>query len=196
MSTLSEYLESKGCYVIEGHCGQVDAQREDLLRITSQPNSKVMEIGFNAGHSAETFLLNNPTLTLVSFDIGEHAYLLEGKKYIDKTFPGRHTLILGDSTASVPNYIAHNPDVKFDVIFIDGGHDYPVCSADMANSMKLAHNDTILIMDDTTYTIGWAVGYTIGPTQVWTEYEHAGLVKAIGKRDYDVGRGMTWGKRI
>ena len=196
MTTLSDYLKTKGCDITEGHCGQVDEQRNDLLNITSQPNIKVMEIGFNAGHSAETFLINNPTLTLVSFDIGEHEYLYDGKNYIDMTFPGRHTLIIGDSTVSVPNYISNNPDVKFDVIFIDGGHDYQISRADMANSITLAHNETTIIMDDTTYTPGWAVSYTFGPTQVWNEFEHSGVVKSICKRDYTVGRGMTWGHKL
>jgi len=194
MSTLTGYLAINGCSITEGHCGQVTKQREDLVQLTSAPNIRVMEIGFNAGHSAETFLKHNPTLSLVSFDIGLHGYMRTGKDYIDATYPGRHTLIIGDSTKSVPAYIASHPGSKFDIIFIDGGHEYGVSKADMINSMLLAHENTIIIMDDTTYTPGWAAGYTVGPTKVWEEFERDGLVQTIEKRDYAVGRGMTWGK--
>jgi predicted O-methyltransferase YrrM len=42
----------------------------DNHRITN-----IMEIGFNAGHSAETFLSSNKNINLTSFDIGEKDYL-------------------------------------------------------------------------------------------------------------------------
>jgi hypothetical protein len=33
-----------------------------------------------------------------------------GKEYIDATYPGRHTLIVGDSTVTVPQYKIENPN--------------------------------------------------------------------------------------
>jgi hypothetical protein len=38
-----------------------------------------LEIGFNAGHSAEVFLKNNKDLILTSFDLGEHNYVTTAK---------------------------------------------------------------------------------------------------------------------
>jgi len=192
---ITAHLISKGFTLdkLEGNSEQNPKQLEDLINLTKESGIKVMEIGFNAGHSAETMLKNNPSLTLVSFDIGEHDYVPVAKTYIDSTYPSRHTLILGDSTKTLPEYISQN-NKKFDVIFIDGGHDYAIADADLKNSMKLAHKDTIIIIDDTFYTPGGEKPHTIGPTKAWTEYVKNGMISEINHVEYSEGRGMSWGK--
>ena len=37
-----------------------------------RPTDKILEIGFNAGHSALIMLLSNPNAKIVAFDIGSH----------------------------------------------------------------------------------------------------------------------------
>jgi predicted O-methyltransferase YrrM len=103
-------------------------------------------------------------------------------------------LVIGDSTRSVPTYSARHPDTKFDVIFIDGGHDYPIAFADLSNCMQLAHKDTIVLMDDTMFTNGWTGGNTIGPTRAWNEHLSANKITEIARKDYRHSRGMAWGK--
>jgi hypothetical protein len=194
-ATVTEFLHSSGCDIIEGYCEQIPQQCKDLINLTNTPNIDIMEIGFNAGHSAELFLKNNPTLTLTSFDLGSHDYVLTAKKYIDETYPNRHTLILGDSTLTVPKYTSET-NKKFDVIFIDGGHDYAIAAADLENCMKLAHSETIVILDDTAYTQGWEKVYTVGPTKAWIECVNNKKISEIKRTDYCGGRGMSWGKYI
>lgn len=193
---ITQYLKAHGFHTFEGFSQQVPRQVADLVKLSSSPNISVLEIGFNAGHSAEIFLNNNPTLTLTSFDLGCHDYVLAAKKYIDKMYPNRHTLILGDSTVTVPLFINDNPGKNFDLIFIDGGHEYAVAAADLVNCGKLAHKDTIVAIDDTIYTPGWEKGYTIGPTKVWTEHIRDGKIIESNRIDYQLGRGMSWGKYI
>jgi 16S rRNA G966 N2-methylase RsmD len=118
------------------------------------------------------------------------------KEYIDNKHPNRHTLILGDSTETVPKYINDNPDKTFDIIFIDGGHDYKIADADLENCKKLANKDTIVIMDDTIHTRGWKSDYTIGPTLTWLEHLNNHKITEINKVDYCSGRGMSWGKYV
>ena len=201
---ITTFLNSRGYYNFEGYSQQVSQQVEDLNNIVKNINKindiykpivNVMEIGFNAGHSAE-ILLNNDNVKLTSFDLGRHHYVLSAKEYIDMHYPNRHTLILGDSTITIPNYIKNNKDAQFDFIFIDGGHDYAIAKADMENCYHLAHKDTIVALDDTIFTSGWEQDYTVGPTQTWLEHIQQNKIVELDRKDYAPGRGMSWGRYV
>jgi predicted O-methyltransferase YrrM len=193
--SLDDYLKPKQfCY--EGNCADVDEEVEDLIKLSATPNISIMEIGFNAGHSSEVFLKHNNTSKVVSFDLGEYVSVDFGKDYIDSMYPDRHTLILGDSTQTVPKYILDNSGVKFDLIFIDGGHEYEIAIADIQNCYHLAHKNTIVIVDDVVFTPGWEQHYTVGPTQAWTEYLTSGKITELGRKDYRNGRGIAWGRYL
>jgi len=193
--SIDEYFKSIGISSFyEGHSHE--QQSKDLIELTKKPGIDVMEIGFNAGHSADTFLKHNPQLTLTSFDIGGHDYVLPGKTYIDTTYPNRHTLLLGDSRSSVPNYIRENKGKTFDVIFIDGGHDYEVISFDIEHCKKLSHKDTIVIVDDVVFNPEFEKDWTCAPTAVCKEYIETGKLKELGRAEYSFGRGMLWANYI
>jgi hypothetical protein len=192
--TITNFLNNNGFFEFEGYC--IPKQIEDLKILTSTPNINIMEIGFNAGHSAEAFLENNKELKLTSFDLGDHDYCLKAKEYIDNTYPNRHTLILGDSKITVPKYINDNKNTKFDIIFIDGGHDYITARDDLLNCFNLAHKNTIVILDDVIFKKEFEIFYTIGPTQVWTENLLNTKIFELNRVQYEVGRGMVWGKYI
>jgi len=192
---ITSFLNSRGFFSFEGYSQQAPQQVEDLKKITSKPNINVMEIGFNAGHSAEVFLKNNKDLTLTSFDLGSHDYVTTAKQYIDFTYPCRHNLIIGDSRVTIPDYLKNN-NTKFDVIFIDGGHEYDIAKSDLENCFQLAHKDTIVAIDDTIYTPGWEQGYTIGPTKAWIENLNENKIIELYREDYCIGRGMSWGKYV
>jgi predicted O-methyltransferase YrrM len=194
--SITSFLNSRGFHNFEGYSQQNPQQVEDLINLTNKPNINVMEIGFNAGHSAEVFLHNNKDLILTSFDLGRHNYVTTAKEYIDNTYPNRHTLILGDSRTTIPIYINNNKETKFDIIFIDGGHDYDIAKADMENCFHLAHKDTIVILDDTIFTKGWEQSWTIGPTRTWLEHLEQNKIIELTRKDYFSGRGMSWGKYI
>jgi predicted O-methyltransferase YrrM len=194
--SVSEFLNANGFHKFEGNIGRVKQQSVDLIKLSSGSNIHMLEIGFNAGHSAELVLKNNPSLTLTSFDLGSHDYVITAKKYIDIAYPNRHTLILGDSTVTIPKYINNNPNKTFDVIFIDGGHQYRIANADLTNCRKLANKDTVVIIDDTNYTVEWEKPWTIGPTKTWTEHLKNGRIIETNRVDYRMGKGMSWGKYV
>jgi predicted O-methyltransferase YrrM len=193
---LSSFIKEKNIEINEGFSQQIPWQIDDL-NLLAKGAKKIIEIGFNAGHSSELFLNLSSEITVVSFDLGYYNSVSVGKEYIDKKYPGRHTLILGDSTQTVPKYTKENPNMKFDFIFIDGGHEYNISKADLNNCRMLAGDNTIVAIDDTIFTsYDWIKFYNKGPTEAWIEGINTGLVKQIDTRDYTSGRGMSWGKYI
>ncbi len=73
MESLNNYLHSKGMNITEGNIHGVKHQQIEIITILNNNKniSKIMEVGFNAGHSAELFLLNSNAY-VYSFDIGDH----------------------------------------------------------------------------------------------------------------------------
>lgn len=198
--SVTSYLNNLGFYMFEGYTQQISQQVEDLIdlmdfQLQKKTNINIMEIGFNAGHSAEIFLKHDNNLTLTSFDLGTHDYVKYAKEYIDITYPNRHKLIVGDSRDTIPIY-SQLKDTKFDIIFIDGGHDYEIATNDMKNCFHLAHEDTIVILDDTMFTPSWKQNWTIGPTKTWMEHLEQHKIIELNRKDYSNGRGMSWGKYV
>ena len=81
------------------------------------------------------------------FDICEHKYTLPCFKYLQSVFPNRLQIFPGDSTKTVAEFYTNNPNTKFDLIHIDGGHFGEIPNKDFYNSLKLASD--IIIWDDT-----------------------------------------------
>ena len=144
----------------EGHTAQIPSITIRLQKLIQQlgTSKKVLEIGFNSGHSACTMLSEDKSVTVTSFDLGlhynannsgdGHDYGQHGHAFINNRFPGRLKLILGDSKKTVPEYIKSNPEEKFDLIFIDGDHSYAGAKADIENCIHAAHANTIVLLDD------------------------------------------------
>jgi predicted O-methyltransferase YrrM len=110
----------------------------------------ILEIGFNAGHSALLFLLSNPDSKLICFDIVSHKYTMPCFEYLNSLFPGRLKIIPGDSTITVPDfYKVFGFENKFDLIHIDGCHYGEIPKKDLDNCYNLLDNDGILIFNDT-----------------------------------------------
>ena len=194
MKILNEFYEKNNINRFEGFSQMSIEQTEFLKNIVKKSNIKnVMEIGFNAGHSAETFLSSNNRINLVSFDIGIHNYVGYGKYFIDKMYPRRHNLIIGNSIITVPKFCKEN-NIKFDIIFIDGGHEYSIAKNDLINCKKLAHKNTIVILDDTINNNEFLLDWNDGPNKVWKEAKEWNFIEEIGTIDYGPGRGQSWGK--
>jgi predicted O-methyltransferase YrrM len=192
MSELSQYLKENGIdpFNIEGHSQQVSEQIDDLKKIV-QTAKNVLEIGFNAGHSSEIFLQNS-TANVYSFDIGDHDYVLVGKRNLDKRFPGRHTLIIGDSGITVPMFTKYS-NIKFDVLFIDGNHEYDAALGDLVNCAHIAAPNASVIFDDVILTEVNMRSWTKGPTDAWKTMVSNNKIKHLLYKEYTVGRGMVIG---
>lgn len=145
---LDTYLNERGVCITEGYVTL--EQKAEFIQELQKLSSvkKILEIGFNAGHSSELFLSTTKCEKLVSFDINIHPYVKTGVEFMKKKFGDRFTWIEGDSRIQVPLYAKSHRDEKFDLIFIDGGHSFECCYSDIWNCSFLAHEETILWIDD------------------------------------------------
>jgi predicted O-methyltransferase YrrM len=158
--------------------GFLSREQGDWFRDILERNAaitRVIEVGFNAGHSSCVFLSARDDVTVLSFDLGLHGYVTRAKQYIDKTFPGRHTLVIGDSRQTLPAYHATHPAEVFDLAFIDGGHEYDVARADLRNILPMAHSSALIVMDDLKV---WKT-YGSGPDRAWSEAKQQRMVSEL-----------------
>jgi predicted O-methyltransferase YrrM len=171
-SNLDDYIVENKIVVEEGHIG-VPSHRaffKNLFENNSWIHS-IAETGFNAGHSAELFLSIKPDTVVTSFDLGSHGCVQKGYEYLTATYPKRINLILGDSKETVRKYASENPGMRFDLIFIDGGHDAETAFADIANMRAFAHRDTLLVLDDL-----WHIGEVY---KAWDKAVGLGIINVI-----------------
>lgn len=153
--TNSEHLKFREAYKgwtalpkpVEGHTGKYINLTNYFNKLTQELRPKtILEIGFNAGHSACCFLDAAPEASYYTFDICRHGYEQAAldvlKQYYDIT------LIPGDSAITVPKFLDTNPSLMFDLVFVDGWHleDHPYL--DIVNTMSNINPDGIIIIDD------------------------------------------------
>jgi predicted O-methyltransferase YrrM len=180
----------------EGHMEKSQALYVQRLLADQPWVHKVAEVGFNAGHSSYLFLSSRTDIEVTSFDLGEHEYTHLAKWIIDERFPGRHELIVGDSRLTIPEFTRSKPDRKFDLVFIDGGHELEVAQADIENCRLLATGKTIVVMDDLDANVPWGVG----PARAWADARRDGVIvqdslveDGVPVGDTSRGNGRTWG---
>ncbi|WP_054053352.1 O-methyltransferase [Alloactinosynnema sp. L-07] len=164
------YVREGGGRLTEGGASAAEATYlRELARRTGAP--RVAEIGFNVGFSALAFLDSAPEATVVSFELDRRWSVELAKEYVDNHYPGRHELVIGDSTVTVPDFAATRDD-RFDLVFVDGGHTYEVAAADIANARAIAKPGAVVVVDDLIPWYPWGVG----PHRAWQEAVESGLV--------------------
>ena len=139
-----------------GFCGNVFFHRVEepffLELVPKQLNlynaarsaSKVLELGFNAGHSAATMLLSNPRLTVRAFDTCGLDYTKPCFEFLNSIFDNRITLVEGQSQSTV----ASDDEYGYDLLHVDADHSYLAVAADLANALPKCVNGSVVIMDD------------------------------------------------
>ena len=189
LEAVLKQLDDEGKLIdFEGHVAQapyvVGFLVETIARLPK--NSKILQIGFNAGHSTVLMLNARNDVTITSVDIGKN-YIHECNESVNKSFPGRHTLIIGDSLEVIPKL-----KEEFDLFFIDGGHQYDVVRGDLENCYNLGRSGSYILMDDVAHLIDCTNDHTylVGPTKAYTEFVKMG--KVINIANIEVGnRGMA-----
>lgn len=185
----------------EGHTQQVQDETDFLSRKSSNVNS-VLEIGFNGGHSSETFLGSSNDSIVDSIDIGYHHYVKFGNYFLKQKYGKRFNLFIGKSKDVLPTLIGENK--KYDLIFIDGSHKYEDVIVDLNYARKLSNKDTLIILDD-VYIVNkqeetFFDSHNLGPTKAWKEMLYENKVNQIGYEEFESTntnkRSIVYGKFI
>lgn len=155
LTTLDTYLFQNGFALSPVHSARNEGYSSEAQRKAFKEDcqamlglKKILEIGFNGGHSCEAFLESGNEVAVISFDLNSHPYAQTGANFMFKKYPGRFQFIPGDSSVTVNAYAASHPDEKFDLIFIDGCHEHNAAVRDIQNCQKLAHRKTVVWIDD------------------------------------------------
>src|SRR6218665_1585020 len=178
----------------EGYSGEVMGEYLVMHHLAGQAAAKVIcETGFNLGHSSFNYLTASEKTVVHSFDIGNYAYAHKMSNFLKKLFPNRFFIHFGDSTKTIPEFIRNNPEFQCDVMFVDGGHVYPVALADIMNFAKIANlKENIMIFDD--YPTVWGKGFG----KAWDDAIKEGIVKEFMRctfqESFVVQRGFTIGR--
>jgi hypothetical protein len=108
--------------------------------------SSMLEIGFNAGHSALLALTTNPTLHYTGVDLGGHSYTIPCFEYLKEIFKDRIDIFIGDSTKVLKDFSYKSK--KYDLASVDGGHDFQFVTSDLAEICRISASGTPVIIDD------------------------------------------------
>ena len=145
----SEFLDGNLFFVNLSEAERGEAS-DDLLEKRAnlvaliRGRDRVLEIGFNAGHSALLMLLANDDCSVTAIDTCQHPYTLPCFSYLDDCFPGRLRLIEGDSV----QIMGQLDESGFDLIHYDGGKEKTI-EADLRNTRSLVGDEHVLVIDDT-----------------------------------------------
>ena len=96
----------------------------DVKRLTDF--KKLVEIGFNAGHSSSIILSLFDDVTIQSYDIGQFDITHKNGIIVKDRFGDRFDLDITDSLKITTGEVNGS-----DILFIDGGHDYQFVSGDI-----------------------------------------------------------------
>lgn len=185
LAQTNPYLTDNGMHIeqhfLEGHSGKNAVETRAFTEVAKKARDEGLktycETGFNMGHSATRFMYYLQG-TGYSFDIGRHDYSHSIASYLQESvFGNRLTTIWGDSLIAVPNFFKENPDVRCDVILVDGGHSYEQAMSDLFYFSRAASPTNVIIVDD-------APSVHEGVVRAYTEFRDSGcLVESYQWRD-------------
>lgn len=107
----------------------------------------ILEIGFNAGFSCLLMKMLVPDVHITCIDLNEHKYVMPCFNKISSDFSNLNIIPGSSYDVGLPQLIKKN--MVFDLIHIDGDHRLQGAIKDIELCLKLCHDKTIIIFDDT-----------------------------------------------
>ena len=101
-------MSQRGFQIVEG---RITFQKPFLKKFLQEESwiKNVLEIGFNAGHSADFMLSQRDDISVTSVDIAKHQYTVPCANFLSEKYPDRLKFMIGDS-----RYTLSEIDDKFE----------------------------------------------------------------------------------
>lgn len=123
-------------------------KRRNFMRAMGEA-THLLEIGFNAGHSALLALDGNPALRYSGLDHGGNPWVRDCAGVMADAYRDRFAITYADSTLDLPFRDAAADPV--DAVHVDGGHDEYVARSDIHHALRLVRPGGIVLVDDTRH---------------------------------------------
>ena len=198
-------IDRQGQPLLEGSSADLINEREMYIANAADGLCvhRICEIGFNGGHSAGLWLRANPHAEVLMFDLWSHQVVADraeaflrnpanGARWgLGANASARLKIVRGDSQFTVPQFYAQHPEIKCDVLSVDGGHSALLAKGDLMAMANLAATFNVLFLDDTNCQ----AGYCYGPNRALAEVMNFGnfvRVLATLSEGPTSGRNRTW----
>src|SRR4029079_16035965 len=140
------YLHRDENYVGMPPDSPLSPRRRNFARV-AQCKRTLLEVGFNAGHSALLALSANPEINYFGVDIGSNPYSEPCARYLSEFFPDRFHVLFADSREALP-YLATDRRLRFDAVHVDGGASPDLFRTDMSNAIRLVGLNGHLVVNE------------------------------------------------
>lgn len=186
-----EYLVSKSINLKERYFICEDHIKYFNNLLSSNPQIKtILEIGFYYGHIADILLSIRPDIRVISIDnTATDTVTNFTKPTLDSKYPNRHLMLFGNSSTTLNTFNQFNPDLKVDMIFIDGSIYVQDVRDDILSCKSFAHKNTTIIVNSLK---PFSKGGT-GRYDAWNMMVKTGVIYETGYyNNEDITK--TWGE--
>lgn len=112
-----------------------------------EASSRMLEIGFNAGHSA--LLALSRGVEYHGVDICQYKFCRPAAEFLKQEFGDQFHFYPGDSLFVLPQLRVEQRHLTFDLLHIDGHHALAYCRTDTYNAITMAAPGAWVLIDDT-----------------------------------------------
>ena len=154
----------------------------------------VCEVGFNLGHSAAVFVAASGAEAVsryVAFDKVEAPGVELSMRLLRSEFAATEwELVAGDSRDTVSAYHRRRPDVRCDLLHVDGDHGLVMPSVDLDSLRAMSSERALVVFDDCGCAETEASWWCIGPTRAFKKAVAEGVLEQLSFKEILVNGGV------
>lgn len=159
------------------------------LAAEKRPIKSILEIGTFDGQTALILATLFPDAKILTIDLQDDSNEFTNM-YNRQDCSGQFTEQRNKTLSKSPNIefqdmnslnLCRFDDARFDLVWVDGAHGYPVVAVDIANALRLSGKNGLILVDDvhTQLNNSDAIYSSTAAHEVLTEFRHVGLFSDV-----------------